>query len=239
MILSLMLLCFYSCKDETCNCLKSTGSIGNTKVILDDFTKLTVDKNITTTIVTDTVCYAKVTAGKNLLDGIVFTQTQKSLSITNNNKCNWLRSYKNAFQVELHVKNLQEIQYASSGNLTLAAGFATDSLFIFSGTGAGSIIANVNVRVLNIVLNTGVADVTVAGNSTVNYFYSNGQGFIDTRNMKNHYTYIRSSGTNDCYVKTQNHLDAEIEAIGNIYYYGNPQTVNLKRNGTGNLIKGN
>jgi hypothetical protein len=235
-IFYLMFFIAYGCNDDSCNCLKSTGSTTTQTISIADFNTLYVTDNITTTIISDTVCFAKVTAGKNLIDGIAFNQTSNKLTISNNNKCNWLRSYKNMFKVELHVKALQEIQYASSGNLTLASGFVADSIFIFSGTGAGSIIGNVNARVINAVLNTGVADLTLSGNSVVNYFYCNGQGFIDTRNMNNYYTYIRSSATNDCYISVNSHLDAEIEAIGNIFYYGNPQTVNVKRTGTGNLI---
>ena len=159
------------------------------------------------------------------------------LTITNVNKTNWVRSYKNKFIAEVHCKQLLDVRYESSGNLTMQQPFLVDSFFIQSGDGTGSIVLDLQARVLFGVLNTSVADLTVKGKIAIQYLFANAQGFIDARDVENSYTYIRSNSTNDCKVRVKDVLDAEIEYQGNIYYYGNPTTVHLKRTGTGNLIK--
>lgn len=234
--LLLFILAFSNCKKES-NVFKSTGSITTETRSLPPFTKLTVYKNITTLIVQDTVDYVKITCGKNLLDGIIAEVEGEHLTITNVNKTNWVRSYKNQFIAEVHCKQLFDVRYESSGNLTVQQPFLVDSFFIQSGDGTGSIILDLQARVLFAVLNTSVADITVKGKINIQYLFNNAQGFIDARAVENSYTYMRSNSTNDCKVRVKDVLDAEIEYQGNIYYYGNPTTVNLKQTGTGKLIK--
>jgi hypothetical protein len=47
---------------------------------------------------------------------------------------------------------------------------------------------------------------------------------------------MNNKGSNDCYVWVTYHLGAEIENIGNIYYRGDPVTINANITGTGQLI---
>ena len=225
-------------KDPLCNCLKSTGSTVTETRSLAFFNQLEVGKNVELLIVQDSVYFAKVTCGKNLMDGIEITIVNNKLNITNNNRCNWTRSYANDFVVELHCPDLVDIRYSSSGNLTMLNHFKTDSLYLESGLGTGSVILDLDVRVLYAVLNTSVADLTIKGKVEVSYLFANAQGFIEAREVQNYYTYMRSNSTNDCRIKCSGHLDAEIEGQGDIYYYGNPPDVYLKKTGTGSLIKG-
>lgn len=231
-----IILAFSNCKKES-NVFKSTGPTATETRNLNPFKKLTVLKNITTYIVQDTANFVKISCGKNLLDGISTTVEGEHLTITNLNKTNWVRSYKNKFIAEVHCKQLVDVRYESSGNLTIQEPLLADSFFVQSGDGTGSMSINLNARVLFAVLNTSVADLTVKGKIQINYLFNNAQGFIDTREVENSYTYMRSNSTNDCKVRVKDLLDAEIEYQGNIYYYGNPTTVNLKKTGTGNLIK--
>ena len=232
----LFLLTFNSCKKES-NVFKSSGPVTSETRSLNSFDKLTVLKNITAYIIQDTANFVKITCGKNLLDGISTNVEGGHLTVTNLNKTNWVRSFKNKFIVEVHCRQLVDVRYESSGNLTVAEPLSADSFFIQSGDGTGSMFLNLNARVLYAVLNTSVADLTVKGKIQINYLFNNAQGFIDTRQVENSYTYMRSNSTNDCKVRVKDFLDAEIEYHGNIYYYGDPTTVNLKKTGTGNLIK--
>ncbi|MEO8150636.1 MAG: DUF2807 domain-containing protein [Bacteroidia bacterium] len=237
--LCLFLISFSSCKkDSFCNCLKSTGSTATEKRDLATFNKIEIDKNIDVFLVQDSVSYAKVTCGKNLLDGVSTEVSEGRLTITNKNKCNWSRSFKNEFVVEVHCAELMEIIFSTSGDLTMLNQFKVDSLYMQSDIGSGSILMNLDSRIFYGVLNTGVADLTVKGKVGGNYLLANGQGFIDTSELENGYAYLRSNATNDCKVRVTGQLDVEIEAIGNIYYYGDPHVVNLiKHSGTGKLIK--
>jgi hypothetical protein len=238
LLLIVCMLIFNSCKkDSFCNCLKSTGGTVTEVRYLTEFNKLEIKKNVKVFIVQDSVSIAKVTCGKHLMDGVSTEVIDGKLTITNKNRCNWSRSFQNEFIVELHCPNLVDIRYSTSGDLVMLNRFKVDSLFIESGLGSGSIVLDLDVRALYAVLNTSVADLTIKGKVDLSYLFANAQGFIDAREVENSYTYMRTNATNDCKVKVNDHLDAEIEAEGNIYYYGSPGTVNLKKTGTGNLIK--
>src|SRR5438067_439983 len=83
-------LCIVSgCKKENmCDCIKSTGDIITEHRSIADFTELEVYKNVIVTIVQDTVVYADVEAGENLMPLIDTEVSGGVLKITNNNKCN-------------------------------------------------------------------------------------------------------------------------------------------------------
>lgn len=227
-----------SCKkDSLCNCLRSAGDTVTEKRNLTSFTSLLVERNVAVDLIQDSICYAKITCGKHLMDGIVTEVKDGKLDVSNINRCNWSRSYKNEFVVEVHCKELINIEYAAAGNLTMLNQFNLDSLYIESTDGSGSVLLNINARVLYAVLNTAVADITINGNSKVNYFFANAQGFFDAGKLNADYVYMRSNTANYCKVNIKNQLDAEIEATGNIYYTGNPLILNLKQTGSGKLIK--
>lgn len=237
-LLFVLTLLLNSCtKEPFCNCFKSAGSEVTEKRNLTEFTYLLVQKNVEVLLVQDSANYAKVTCGNHLVDGIVTEVKDGKLYITNSNRCNWGRSYKNQFVVEVHCKNLINIEYAAAGDLKMLNQFKLDSLYFESTDGSGSVLLNLDARCLYAVLNTAVADLAVTGTIKVNYFFANAQGFFDASELNADYVYMRSNTANYCKVNSKNQLDAEIEATGNIYYTGVPQILNLKQVGSGKLIK--
>src|SRR6185436_10689371 len=111
----LFLFMFSSCKKENmCDCFKSTGSTFTEKRVLGDFDQLEVNDNIDVVLVEDTLNYAEVEAGKNLIDLIDTKIDNNQLNIANRNTCNWVRSYKKEITVTVHFKQLKQIVHYGS-----------------------------------------------------------------------------------------------------------------------------
>lgn len=236
-VISLLLFACSGCeKDSFCNCLKGTGDVITEKRNIEPFRDIETYKNIKVFIVQDSVYYLKVSAGKNLIDGISATVSNNVLLIENKNRCNWLRSFKNNFVVEVHTPVLNHIINNSSDDIIMLNKFKTDSLSIDCHDGSGTIEINVEAPVMWTNLHTGISDVKGKGTVGVNYVYAAGQGSIDYSGIETGYTFITNKGTNDCYINVQKELNAEIFYVGYIYYKGNPYKVNSVISGTGKLI---
>ncbi len=234
---SLLLFAFSGCeKDSMCNCLKGTGDVITETRSIEPFRTIETYKNVKVFIVQDSVCYLKVSAGKHLIDGISATVSNNVLLIENKNRCNWLRSFKNNFVVEVHTPVLNHIINNSSDDIIMLNKFFTDSLSIDCHDGLGTVEINVQTPVMWTNLHTGIADVKGKGTVGVNYVYAASQGSVDYAQVETGYTFITNKGTNDCYIHVQKELNAEIFYVGNIYYKGNPYKVNSVISGTGNLI---
>ncbi len=96
-------LLFISCdKEEAWDCIKSTGEITTETRILENFNKIVLYDNINLWMIQDSTAYIEITAGKNLIPKISIEIENGILIIKNENKYNWLRSYKYSIDVYLH-----------------------------------------------------------------------------------------------------------------------------------------
>jgi hypothetical protein len=90
-------LFLFSCKKENMNdCFTDRGLTAVEKRKLDVFRNIKLGKRIQLVLIEDTVNYAIVEAGSHLLPSIVTSVEGEVLTIQNNNKCNWVRTYKDS-----------------------------------------------------------------------------------------------------------------------------------------------
>src|SRR5262245_51383068 len=115
----LVAIFFSGCeKENMCDCLKSTGKIITEKRPLAEFSQLEVRKNVSVTLYKDTVNYAEVEAGENLIALVRTEISDGILKITNDNVCNWVRSYKKEIHVNLHFKELSYVRHYGSKEIS-------------------------------------------------------------------------------------------------------------------------
>ena len=127
------LFCFIflgpGCKKENlCDCVKSTGEIVTEKRSLADFDQVEVRKNVLVTLYQDTVNYIEVEAGSHLIDLVRSDVSGGVLKITNDNTCNWVRSYDIKIYASVHVKKLSRIEHYGSEEIHCATPLKTDYL---------------------------------------------------------------------------------------------------------------
>ena len=219
------------------DCFKNTGAITTESREVSPFTYLHMKNNVDVFLTQDQDYSISVRAGKNIISGIKTTISGNTLTIENNNSCNWIRSFESPIEVYLGIPNLDSILYQSSGNLTSLNRIVGDSIQLDVIEGAGSINLEIEMNRSRFNLHYGTVDLTVKGISHISYLYSSGYGPADLRNLQTVFTYMGSYSTNNCYVRSSLDMEVNIENVGNVYYYGNPPNLSLTGGGSGKLIK--
>ena len=237
-IFTIIALMQVSCsKDDLCNCLKGSGTTVTEVRDITPFYKLEMWNNVDVIYTPDSVFSLKVTCGKNIIDGITTEVIDERLYIRNKNKCNWLRDFRSKFTVEISGYNLRQIVVWGSGNLLFTDTLTTDKIKIESWEGTGKLDILLNSNEVETVINTGPIDIYLSGKTINSYSYSGANGFIYAQNLQSDYNYSTNDGTGDFYFMVNRELHVTIEHTGNVYYYGNPYSIQSTITGTGKLYK--
>ncbi|NTW31601.1 MAG: DUF2807 domain-containing protein [Bacteroidetes bacterium] len=235
----LTVLFFISCnKENRCDCFKSAGEISMQSRNISPFNEILLNDNINLYITQDSVFSLTVEAGTNLQKLIKTEVVDNCLYLKNDNKCNWVRSFKNKINVYLKCKEIRFLKYFnSSGNI-----YSTDTLRskhfeleIRSSTGDVNCTINADSSWFDIY--SGPAMIKVNGKSKVNFVYLEGTGFADLTNLITDNNFIDNKSSNNCFVNVQKELNVHIGFIGDVYYTGSPYVINSNISGSGKLIK--
>jgi len=238
LLLLLIVSSFFSCKKKDLgDCFVSTGEITEEVRESESFSKIIVNDNIDIIIEPGTSELLTVIAGKNLLDKIITEIDGDTLTISNNNSCNWVRDFSVPITVRIPISNLSEIEYRSIGDINCTDTIFGDSLIINVFEGAGTLNLLTNSYLVRTNLHYGTADIKVSGRCNLSYVYSASFGLIDNRNLISKQVYVGSKSSNDVYVNALSTIAATTEGIGNIYYFGSPENISFNQIGSGQLIK--
>ena len=228
---------FFSCKKDISDCFTSTGEIITENRSTEDFHLIFLNDNVNLVITHDTVNAVKVEAGENIIGSIKTEFDNGHLIIQNTCICNWVRSYKKDITVYVFTNNLDSLKYESSGNVSCTNTIICDSISIDVWGGAGTIELNLDVKISKLNLHYGTADMIFHGSSPNTYIYNASYGLFHCKDLYATNVYINNRGSNNCYIRAERILEAKIESIGNICYYGNPDTITSNITGDGKLIK--
>ena len=239
-IIRLVFFCilFAGCeKEERWDCLKSTGASVSEERTITGFSKIQLHDNINLVLTQDTVNRLTIEVGKNLLPSITTEVDNETLIIKNENRCNWVRSFKRKITAHLSFKSLNNLTCYGSGNVNMTNVLNTDTLRIEFWEATGSIFAEINCNYSYFILNTGPGDLTINGESKQAFLYNAGNGWMYLNRLSTKKFIANNLGTGDVFVRSSEALHAEIRGIGNIYYSGSPILVTSKITGEGKLIK--
>ena len=239
--LNLALTCFLllvisGCGKTGIDCITNTGEIITEERSVDEFDSIVLNNNVNLFISKDSISKVVVEAGKNILPNIITTVENKQLTIGNENRCNWVRSYSKPINVYISTPYLYKIYYNSSGDITSLNTLEFDSLRLEAWGGCGTIELDIDIYQGYFYLQIGTLDIHLKGSCGIASIYSGDFGLLDARELQSGYVFIASQSSNDCYVNANHELHATIESIGNIYYYGSPQEITTTINGTGIVI---
>lgn len=221
-------------KENLCDCFKGSGAQTEELRQLGSFSQLEVFKNVKVNLVSDSLNYAIVRGGKNLLELVETRIENDRLTIINKNKCNWVRSYKNEISVTLHTNRLEFIEHSGSNNIE-CLNFFTQPYFEVYTYNSGNVHMKVHTQHFYTRMLLASSDIYAEG--TTNYFYAFGgnMGFIYADQLTADSSFVHHNGQGDIYVHAQHWLRAKIENIGNVYYRGSP-VVESEITGSGKVI---
>jgi len=236
-ILFLLSLTFISCeKMDVGDCFTGAGKTVIEHRDISYFENIVLEDNINLVITQDNDYSIMVEAGENMLEKIITEVIDSTLYVKNENTCNWVRDYPNKITAYISFKVLNNIDYNSSGNIIGTNTIYSDTLDISVWDGSGIIDLEIETKKSTLNLHYGAVDFYIRGRSGVNFIYASSYGPFYCENLRTIFTYMNNRGSNDCYVWATYYLGVDIENIGNIYYKGNPLTINANITGTGQLI---
>lgn len=222
--------------DPLCNCLQGSGNNTTESRPLQSFNVVELNQNVDLILKQGNHDEALVTAGKNIIDGIKTEVKNGVLYIRNDNKCNWLRDFKNKFTVELTFRDLQVLTYRGSGTVDCADTIRNNKFTVEGWSGTGTINLILSVTEAHLYLHTGSTDLNVSGVAPLQYLYCAGNGFVRAEKLISDDVYAHTVTTGQCYVYPIRRIDALIRYHGNIYYKGAPTIINTELKSSGRLI---
>jgi hypothetical protein len=219
------------------DCFKGTGTITKETRILEDFDSIYIDRRLNIVLVQDTVNFAVVEAGDNLL-GLIDTEIKNGkLTLQNNNKCNWVRSYKIPVNIEVHTKNLQHIVMWGASNITNKDTLTFPTLVVEYRDASGIVELIVDNELTNIIQHTGAGDAIIHGKTQQLTVYMSSLAFGDYTDLKAQNVYVENRSSADCRVFGNETFTFRLRGDGNIYYKGQGDIISEENTGNGVIKK--
>jgi hypothetical protein len=237
-LLSLLSFIVFSCKkDNMGDCFKGTGVVKKETRVLEDFDSIYVDRRLNIVLVQDSVNFTVVEAGENLLELIDTEIKNGKLTIQNNNRCNWVRSYKVPVNIEVHTKNLQHIVIWGASNITNKDTLRFPKLVVEYRDASGNVELMVDNQLTNIIQHTGAGDAVIHGKTDQLLVYMSSLGYGDYTDLNAQNVYVENKSSADCRVLGNQTFTFRLRGDGNIYYKGQGEIVSEEKTGNGVIKK--
>ena len=242
LLFTLLGLVLIACKKpEDRRCAKTAGDDTELVHLVNSFDKLDLGPNIKIVLVQDTVEKVIVRGGKNLVNFIKLDVTGGKLTIENENKCNFLRSYKHVVEVEIHLINLINVLFKGTKDLSCLNQLNLPYLTFVIEEGAGE--CNLNLSCYSLYLGSGFGwgNYKVVGQT--NYLKvnlrDNGFGDLYGLQIQDTATVISSSSERLKINLEGTAARVETSSYGDIWYIGIPSFLEYNQYGEGKLIDQN
>lgn len=228
-------------KPEDRDCFKTVGDDTTLEIVPPSFNKILLREHLEYVLVQDSVEKIVLHGGKNLLNFVNVEIVDDVLEISNENKCNFLRTYKRKIKVEIHFIDLLNIHFEGTEALTNKGVLEFNWLTFLIRDGAGPVKLNFNAQSVNATISHGWGDFTFTGNVGYANLNVRSNGYCDTYGMQVQDSLTVISNTQGSVKVNANNvkLKAQIDADGDIYYRGIPTSIKLNQYGNGELINDN
>lgn len=223
-------------KSEERSCFKTTGEESELVVSIDEMSdSILLFDNLIYTIVPSEERKIVLQGGRNLLPHIGLEVNEGKWTIQNNNKCNFIRSFKHKISATIYLPKLSYIYYEGSASLTINDTLHADNLEVRIRDGAGSVNLMLQANRVDCVVTYGFADFSLAGKVNLANLTCQTNSTCDTRNLEVNDRLTVSSLTqgNMLVNADQAKLTARIFRDGNIFYTGVPSELNVQKEGQG------
>ncbi len=223
-------------KEQWDDCITSTGPQRSEERVLAGFHTVDVSDRIDVVLDHVPATTIVVEAGRNLMDQVRTEVRDSVLYVTNENRCNWVRSFKPRIVVKVPIADVRTLTLRGTGNISATDTVRQDILRIDQWLAMGTVDLTVNVNSIEVGLHTGAGDVVLRGQVQANAnYYSGIMGTIDAADLRAAIVNINNSGVGDFHCWATDELKVQINDAGDVYYRGDP-AIESSINGSGQLI---
>jgi hypothetical protein len=228
-----------SCKKaEDRTCFKFVGDESTKIISLEKTDSLYLFDNVVYTLVPDTINYVELKGGENLLNHIECLHYDDKLEVRNNNKCNFLRSYKKKVEAFIHVKNIRFIHFEGAEKLINQDTLKSGELRLIIRDGAGPVELTVENGYMSATITHGWGDFTLHGTTYSAFLNCNTNSFCNTSDLNvdtDLKVYSNTEGNMTVNADGTN-LHAITKRGGDILYKGVPNSIEIEDPGDGEVI---
>jgi hypothetical protein len=228
------ILSVFGCDSENAmDCFKTTGEIVQQEVSLESFNSIEVLDEVDIYLFNSDKQKVIIKAGENLISKIHLDVNDQLLSITNDNRCNWRRSPENP-GIYIYSDDLSKISIFDFSNFYSLDSLILDNLHIFSD-GTGNFDMTLVVDSLSI-KSTYISNFKLRGEAYyLQIDFSDDSQFLG-QDLKSSYCEIIHNGSNRIEIYPIITLAGTLYSTGNLYYFNNPDILDIAVFGSGELI---
>ncbi|TNJ46190.1 DUF2807 domain-containing protein [Tamlana fucoidanivorans] len=242
LVLSLGLI-GYSCNKESApDCLQTTGKTIRHEITVSNFDKIFVNRDIELIIKEGQEQKVVVETGKNLMPSVVVSVLDGILILTQNNTCNYFRSY-DATKVYVTSPNIREIRSSTQYNITSDGVLTYPDLTLLSedyGVEDTYTSANFYLEVdnnsLSFVFNN-LSNAFVSGaTDNLHVTLAAGTSRFEARQLIAQNVTFWNRSSNDIIINPQQKLSGKISGTGHVIAINKPRVVDVEVVYKGKLI---
>ena len=223
-------------KENAWDCVKSAGEITTETRYLTDFNKIVIYDKIDVFLIADSISFVEVKSGKNIIPKLTTEIINNELTIKNENRCNWVRSFNIPFEVYVHYTNINQIDARGAGKIISRNTITTDTLLINAWESVSTFDIDIETDYFKTALHTGNSDMNVSGKTNKAFFYVNPNGYLNALALASDYVSITSNSPADCYLHAEVNFIAVLNYVGNVFYTGSPSNLYIEENHSGKCI---
>lgn len=219
------------------DCFKGAGSTITEKRDLGAFRTVIIKDNLQIELTNENTTTIEVIGGDKLLKKIKTELSGDILTLSNDNSCDWARSYGATITVRLSAKQIERIEYMGYGDISTREQVQmTAPTFTFACEGTG--IVNLDLQANILQLNTkSAAPIYLKGTAqNLNIKVNFALGEIFAQGMRAQECTINHDYINDIHVFPIQKLTVTMNNKGNVRYYNNPLQIISSITGSGKLI---
>lgn len=237
--ISLLLLVITSCKKpEDRSCWKGHGEDTTIEIPLDSVSSFRLGKKIRYRIFEDDERKIVIKGGENMVNLIDLSYDGYELTISNQNKCHFLRDYKREIEVEIHYPHYYNFYMEASDSVVFEDTIHSQTILIEMKEAGGTMVLNVDNYRTEVVVSIGTANYILSGHSVYGAVKVQDKGYADASNFTADNLFGFQNSTSDLYLNVNGALsEILINGTGDVYYTGTADSLSESGVGSGQLIE--
>lgn len=235
-ILSLVALFTLSCSAQWGKRVKGNGNVVTIERSTRDYDAISVSGWFDVDLVSGNEGDISLKGEENLLDHIITEVKDGKLVIKVEKGMNLKPStWKNGILITVPVESIDAISLSGSGDIVGKTTISADD-FKTSMSGSGDITLDLDTRSIDASM-SGSGDIELRGTTTDFMATISGSGDIKAYGLEAENVDATVSGSADIRVTANKRLKARVSGSGDIHYRGNPEKVDTKTSGSGDITK--
>lgn len=162
-------------------------------------------------------------------NGKLVIKTEKGVNLKTSN-------WKSGIRITVPVESINTVSMSGSGDIVGKTKLKSDN-FSTAMSGSGDITLDIETNSLSASM-SGSGDITLSGSTTDFEATVSGSGDIEAYDLEADHVNATVSGSADIQVRANKSIKARVSGSGDISYRGNPEKIDTKTSGSGDISKG-